>query len=348
MCAEPPAVDNDEIDSLHPFKNREMAKSEFLSKKIKNGISQIVEYATFASCILLALLMIGSALAYIYACYVDSYTIKVYKCIAFASLLFFGLGIILDKTRNLVTSVGLFAMGLGIYRAFMAARIYIPKSDTNLVVLVLFLLGVNVAISGYKYVTGKSRSRVSMKITTIILLLFNIIFVTYMIRVGLDYKTVCRTYPMTILTSLMYVIFILILDTKELRSRDWIEVHSNTLSRMRRTYFFDYKAKMATESAELLNTWNGERKGWKALDDGGPAEYELRIPFINGNGKSYIIAQIWKDYDGFFITISDHYDGTIIQASRMSVSGVEYEGNEFRIIAKDGTFTQFELVEEFE
>lgn len=338
----------DVIDSLHPFKNRELSRNEILANKFKSAMDRFVKRAIVISSLVMASLMVISALTFIYECFQYEYVINWYNCIAFAAMLFFGLGIILDKTRNIVTSIGLFAMGLGIYKAFIAFRFFIPRSDTNVIVYIIFILGINMAISGYKYVSGKSRSRVTLKISSLLLLSINILIVASMLRYGMDYRNLCKTYPMLILTSLMYVGFVTILDTEILRSRDWMEIHSNTISRMRRTYYLDSESKIATESAELLSSWNGERKGWMRVDDGGPAEYELRIPIINGSSKSYIIAQIWRDYDGFFITMSDHYDGTIIQASRMAIDSVEYEDDVFRINNKDGTFSQFELVEEFE
>lgn len=339
----------DVIDSLHPFKNRELSRDEILANKFKSAMNRFVQRAIVVSSLAMALLMVLSALTFIYDCiYKEYFIIKWYSCIAYAAMLFFGTGIILDKTRDIVTSVGLFAMGMGLYKAFIAFRLFIPRSDTNIVVFIIFVLGINMAVSGYKYVSGKSRARASLKVSSILLLIINIIIVASLLRYGMDYKTLCTEYPMLILTSLMYMVFFMILDTEILRSKDWMEVHSNTISRMRRTYYLDSGSKIATESAELLSSWNDERKGWMKIDDGGPAEYELRIPIINGNGKSYLIAQIWKEYDGFFITMSDHYDGTIIQASRMAVDSVEYEEGMFRINNKDGTFSQLELVEEFE
>lgn len=339
----------EDIDPLHPFKNRELSKEEILANQFKSSMGRFVDRAIVVSSLVMAALMVCSGLVFLYNCYFNEFfIIKWYGCIAYGAMFFFGLGIILDKSRDLVTTVGLYAMGMGLYKAFIAFRLFIPKSDTNITVAIIFVLGINMAISGWKYLTGKSRARGRMMLSSVLLLMINLIIIFSMARYGMDYRYICRTYPMVVLTSVMYVVFFMILDTRILRSRDWIEVHSNTLSRMRRTYYLDSKAKIATESAELLAGWNGERRYWTKIDDGGPAEYELRIPVINGNGKSYLIAQIWKDYDGFFITMTDHCDGTIIQASRMSVDSVEYDENNFRINNKDGTFSQFELVEEFE
>ena len=291
----------------------------------------------------IALLMILSAVVYVLRVHMGETGISPTVSIAFLALAAAGVLILTDDERSLPRSVGLYAVGLGIYRVFSVIGNIVPHSRLNIIYYVIIALGINMVISGRAYIKGSTRARRTMILSSSLLLLINMIFIIYLYQTGLSMYEIFIHYPMNFLLTALYFILILILDSDKLRRRDWLEVHGRTVDGIRRTYHLDRTASIYRSEWSVLSAGLSDVSGWDRVIDGGPAERECHISIRNGRGRSYITAQRWKGRDEMFVTICDHPGGTVIQAARLTITGIESEDDAVRLISPDGTFMQLTL-----
>lgn len=324
------------------------AQRRDISMTIYNGIHRGVGMAAYTANFVLALLMIAMAVYHAYTVLKDGSEIHVTAFIGYSVLMACGLVIIVDRKRDLPRSVGLYAIGIGLYRVFTSIPHLVPHSEINLAYYLIMAIGLNLSISGRAYLMGKSRARNTMMMGSIAFLLIATIMIIYLYSETKDIASVVRDHPNTVLQALMYFTFILILDSEKLRRLDWLEVHNRTLDGMRRTYHLQHDAHMLRSDAEMLMNGMNTCDGWMAVDDGGPVTREFHARIANGDGTTFIIAQRWVGSNNIYMTVSDHEDGTLIQASRLTVTGLELTDESVSFICSDGTLVSIALTEEFQ
>ncbi|MDO5861580.1 MAG: hypothetical protein Q4Q58_02105 [Thermoplasmata archaeon] len=290
---------------------------EWMRNGVRFGISRAVVLANYV----LAAMMVVAGFSYLVRVFVGHTDFHWAYMLAYASFAVCGTLIFVDKRRSLPRSVGMFAIGLGLFRIFSGLTYYRPHSYINLFVLAMFILGANLVVTGVYYRMGHSRAREYMIYTTVIMFFVYLAILLYIILGDTsflpmeffgDYEAVIT------MLVIMYPVFILILDSETLRQTDWSEIHNKTLDSVRRTYYLDPEAAISRRDAETLMAGFGDRAGWISLHDGGPAECEIRLP-IENKGRSVLIAQRWAGRDEMFVTMSDHWTGSIIQANRFAV-----------------------------
>ncbi len=302
-----------------------------------------VERSAIVVIVVIALLMILSAVVYVLRVHMGETDLSLTVSIAFLALAVAGILILTDDERDLPRSVGFYAVGLGIYRVFSVIGNIVPHNRFNIVYYVLIALGINMVISGRAYIKGSTRARKTMIASSSLLLLANMIFIIYLYQMGMSMYEIFMHYPMNFLLTALYFILILILDSDKLRRRDWLEVHGRTVDGIRRTYHLDRTASIYRSEWSVLSAGLSDVSGWDPVIDGGPAERECHVSIRNGRGRSYITAQRWKGRGEMFVTICDHPGGTVIQAARLTVTGIESEDDAVRLISPDGTFMQLTL-----
>lgn len=319
-----------------------------LQDRLYNGFHSMVDHAIVYANFILAFLMVAIAVAFAIRSMNGLVPFKVTLLIANISLFVCGLLILLDRDRSLPTSVGLVAIGLGLYRVFTAASLFVYHSYFNIIWLVMVILGLNTMLSGRAYLKGKTRARVTMILAMSLLTLINILFIVYMYVESKDVGAILENYPHFVLLTVMYVIFIIILDSEKLRSRDWMEVHERTMAGICRTYHIDSDAEIECADAQALVRGIRDRCGWDSVADGGPVLHEHHSLIKNHRGISYLIAQEWAGADVIYVTMADCDSGTILQSSRFQVSEAELDDGSLRLISPDGSMVQIAVVEEFQ
>lgn len=312
-------------------------------EKTYDLVRHAVERSAIVVIVAMAFLMIMAAIIYMLRIHLGDVNMTVTKSIAFIALAVAGILILTDDERSLARSVGLYAIGLGTYRVFSVIGNLVPHGRFNIIYYVLMALGINMMISGRAYIKGSTRARNTMIVSSSLLLLANMIFIVYLYQMGSTMYEIFRQYPMNFLLTGLYFILILILDSDKLRRRDWLEVHGRTVDGIRRTYHLDRTASIYRSEWGVLSAGLSDMSGWDPVADGGPAESECHVSIRNGRGRSYITAQRWKDRSEMFVTICDHPGGTVIQAARLTVTGIESEDDAVRLISPDGTFMQLTL-----
>ncbi len=302
-----------------------------------------VERSAGIAIVAIAFLMILSAVIYVLRIHMGEIEPTISKILAFLSLTVAGILILTDDERSLPRSVGFYAIGLGFYRALSVVGNLVPHGRLNIIYYVMMALGINMVISGRAYIKGATRARKTMIASSSALLVINMLFIIYLYHGGSSMYEIFMSYPMNFMLTILYFILILILDSDKLRRLDWLEVHGRTVDGIRRTYHLDGNATIYRSDWAVLGSGLSDVSGWDPVTDGGPAERECHVSIRNGRGRSYITAQRWKGRDEMFVTISDHPGGTIIQAARLTITGIETEDDDIRLFSPDGTFMQLQL-----
>ena len=305
----------------------------------------MVDTASILANVVMALLMVAMFVAYVFNVVHGTAELKVMNVLGYTALGVCGLAILLDRERDLPRSAGMFAIGMGTYRALTAISYLKFHSYSNVVFLVMLALGLNMALSGRSYLKGRSRSRVTMLASTLLMLLVNVLFLIYMYYSLGGIEPIMEEYPQYVVLVAMYAVFIMMLDSEKLRNLDWLEVHSRSMAEICRTYQLDPGAEIEREDARMLAEGFRSFGVWPVMDDGGPVEEEVVVRFKNRGGLTYVVFQRWNG--SVYATMADHGSGTILQASRFLVDSMDFDEGMFSIMASDGTLINVVVVEEF-
>lgn len=330
----------------------EKSKRKTSEDKAVDAVHSALDKVAYCANFVMALLMVLMSIDYFYSALTGSNDLKVTASIGNIILLVCGAIIIADKKRSLPRSVGVYAVGMGLYRAFSVMGNLHPRSeidyiDTNIIYLVIIAVGLNMAVSGRAYLKGASRARITMMYSAMAMFLICAISLIYLYATNdHDLTYLVQNYGRYIILALMYLTYILILDTEKLRRLDWLEVHNRSLGGITRTYHLAADAAIEEYEAHRLAEGMSSEKGWIPVSDGGPARIEMRAPIWNGTGLSYLTAQKWHGSDNIYLTMSDHEDGTLIQATRLVVDGIEMRERKLRLSVSDGTVIELDIVEE--
>lgn len=325
----------------------EKSKRKTSEDKAVDAVHSALDKVAYCANFIMALLMVLMSIQYFYSAFTSANTLKVTASIGNIILLVCGAIIVADKKRSLPRSVGVYAVGMGLYRAFSVMGNLRPHSDTNLIYFVIIIVGLNMAVSGRAYLKGESRARITMMYSAMAMFLICAIGLIYLYATnGHDLTYLFHNYGRYVILALMYMTYILILDTEKLRRLDWLEVHNRTLGGITRTYHLAADAAIEEYEARRLTEGMSSEKGWIRVSDGGPARIEMRAPIWNGTGLSYLTAQKWHGSDSIYLTMSDHEDGTLIQATRLVLNDIEIRGSRLRLSVSDGTMIELDIVEE--
>ncbi|MDO5852695.1 MAG: hypothetical protein Q4Q62_01270 [Thermoplasmata archaeon] len=314
---------------------------------MRNGVRFAVDRSVVLANYVLAAMMVGAGVAYFLRVAFFDANFLWPTALAYGSFAVCGSLIFLDKRRSLPRSVGMFAIGLGLFRIFSALVYYRPHSYINLFVLAVIILGSNMVLTGAYYRRGYSRAREYMLMITAIMFFIYLSVLLYT-TIGdtslIPSSMLANIRPLLIMMVIIYPVFVLILDSETLRQKDWVEVRNRTLDRVRRTYYLQPDASISKRDADILLAGFGDRKGWLDVRDGGPAECEVRVP-IENHGMSVLIAQRWAGRDEMFITMSDHWTGSIVQATRFAVTEAFVADGHLTLNCPDGKFMRIAVKE---
>ena len=241
--------------------------------------------------ILAALMVAFGAVQLIYA-YTDEYTTLTWLlALSYIVMLVGGAVIILDRNRNLLRAVGIYALALGFYRFIFSFPSIEPGNPYGMVSIVVCALAINLMISGRSYLKGVSRGRRLAMISTFLLLMVYVTLFITLMHAGLGLVDCMKLMPGAFVMSIMYAFFIGILDSEELRSSDILAIHNDTLDKIRCIQYTDPRTSIPRETALVLAKVFEDRSDWHPVDDGGPAECEYRFVIENKGKGSEVLMQ---------------------------------------------------------
>ncbi len=294
------------------------AYTQLVNRFVHHSVEFVFKFYNF----ILAALMVVYSLEELYQVHIYSefFTYEWYEIGRYLILLLGGSIILLDRNRNLLRSVGIYALSLGGYRFLSAAPKIHAGSMEGVLYLAITILAINLMISGRSFLRGVSRNRISLILCTLVLFLINLSTIVFMIHLGGTLNDVIQTMPGVVIMCVLYLFYIGLLDSEVLCASDVLAIHNETLNKIRRTQYTDPESTISEEDALVLSRSFEDRSDWAQVLDGGPVECEYRFRMKNVDGVSEILVQKWVGSDELYFTISDHLDGTLIQAHRFSAT----------------------------
>ncbi len=232
-----------------------------------------------------------------------------------------GLFIIFDPKRNLMRSVGFYALSLGIARIIASFPMLGSPSDLPFIVaIVMVVMGANLVYSGYSYLQDVSRGRFGMTLGSAALALIMAAALVSYVVAGDELEIDVTDIIVTVVYLIQYLLILVIMDSDEFRFSSWEEKSVRKMDDMRVMYTLTPGMYIPREDAKAIKHMFDDRSSWSEVDDGGPVECEKRLRLAEDKVTAVMIMQKWKDSDRIYFTVSTNDDGTILQANRFSVT----------------------------
>ena len=295
-----------------------------LDRYVHRFADVLLDFSNFA----LASLMAIYAAVKLATAYTDEFIELTWTlALSYIVMLVGGIAILADANRNLLRSVGIYALALGFHRFISAAPNVGPGSVIGLGYLVICVLGLNLMVSGRSYLRGVSRGRRTVMFSTFLILMCYLTQYIMLMRMGFSIEECISSSPGEAVMCVMYAVFIGIVDSEPLRSSDILEIHNEALNGLRCTQFTDPEVRISRGTAEILAAAFTDRSAWTPVSDGGPAECEFRFTVDNRDRKSEVLVQKWEGSESLYFTVSDNLDGTVLQAYRFEADSVYTDGD---------------------
>lgn len=235
--------------------------------------------------------------------------------------IFNALLIMTDHRRSFIRSVGLYAFSMGVTRiGFAIPLIKSGVAPTMAMGWLIFILASNLVISGYTLLSGTVRGRFGMMAGSSVMLLLYLEYFALLMFVGFDIKDILSEYTTQVIACAMYGLLVWLLDTDEIRYGDKLTRHIAILQSIDNTYRAVELMSIGASDARILT--DPEFKGWKVVEDGGPAEREFRFVSASRLGTSHVTVQKWKDSDDLYFTVCAHEGGATVMAERFPVKRI--------------------------
>ena len=312
-----------------------------MDRRVTQGVRQTVDVALVKVNIVLAAMMMIFSILEIYTDFNNGNPNPVHILGDIAMIVCAAL-IILDRDRNLLRTTGLMAVGIGAYRIFMHVTALRPHDIYALPPLIIVILGFNLIYSGTRYIKGIARGRVTLIASmTGMVAMMSTMFIMLMMM-GLPLLDCIKMMPNVFAMIALYIMYIGVLDSEPLRTRDLIEIQNKALDGMRRTTTQSPGTGVYEDEAEIILKTFTDKSDWTRIDDGSPVECEYHFRIGDGNEWSYVTMQKWKDSETVHITVSDHDRGTLIHAYRFDADSLLMDGedvvnsNHITFVGKEG------------
>ena len=263
--------------------------------------------------------------------------------LAYIVMLVAGIFTICIGREDLVRTIGLYALTLGLTRALIRYdQLMQDYSLTNLLIrLPMMLLALNLMYTGVSFMGGRVIRRMSMMATTLIMAGVNMTLIMFVMLSGEEIG-IQVDLPMLFIEAVMYMALIALLDSDQIRYGTSDGKHIRHLDRIRASYRIDKDSHISTAAADCLLKREGSL--WKNIDDD-VVKKEMTFTVSGRSIDSTIIAQIWKGHEQMYLSVVQK-EGTIVYANRMKIDAIESDGKTISFYGKDGSDFRFLIEDE--
>lgn len=263
-------------------------------------------------------------------------------------LILFGLFMILDPKKNNMRAIGLYALAIGSGRLLRGLSDATAESDAVFATgMIMIALGGSLMICGYNYFKGISKNAYMMTMIAYVILMAYVLIIIYGIYVGADIWTYILDNSDMVSFIIMYAVYILVLTSPEVTCNMPMERILRSIDDIRSVSGISGDLGItSSDLSEITNGLNGT-PSWSAVADG-PVEYETSIK-LSGTDNTFMVLQKWKGEKPIYITMSADPDGTLIQASRFTVTdivpenGTMEECDHIRLYGPDGMVARLKI-----
>ena len=298
----------------------------------RQRLRRIMRKVPTVMCMAMGLLMIAYGLIRVYL--IDGFDVIDSKFVTNVIMIAGGIFLTIYWRRSLIRAIGIYAISLGLSRI---AIFYDQIQNGNLVTVIpcciLILIAVNLVLTGISFAMGKAVKRKAMMCTTLLMLGFNLVYLTTLVVVAGGIIDLSPTfYVNNIFGAAMYVVLFYLLDSEEVRYGTYDGRHVRYMDRVRNSNRLDHITWIPKDAAEaLLDPGNSL---WKPLSSG-PADAEFAFLIGGKSITAHVIVQIWQNDPRIHFTVHAE-QGSIITANRFSADVISREDDQLRIISKDG------------
>jgi|GEM_PF-6661774 len=257
--------------------------------------------------------------------------------------------ILFDPKKNVWRAIGFYAMSIGLTRLISSYSMISSIDPTSLAFgLITLLMGVNILISGYRYMNDTTRGRVGMMASTWMLLTLQLVilvmyFQTWKLMGSIEMSNIAQS----VILMIQYITLIIIMDTDEIRYNTITEKVSTRLQSAMMASNVERKFELDRKNAYVLKHMFDDKSSWNQITNDGPIESEKRLTIKDGRVQTNMILQKWKDSENIHVTMVNDGSGTIVAATRFSVSDIicdSEDDDSFRSIRLfDGNKIQMQL-----
>ncbi len=232
--------------------------------------------------------------------------------------------ILFDPKKNVWRAIGFYAMSIGLSRLISSFSMILSIDPVSLTMgLITLFMGVNILFSGYRYINDTTRGRIGMMFGTWMLLALQLAMVlmyfqTWKLMGTIEIKDIMPS----VVLMVQYITLLIILDTDEIRYSTITEKVSTRLQSAMMASNIERMFELDRKNAAVLKHMFDDRTSWDQISDEGPAELERRLTIKKGRIQTNMILQKWKDSEKIHVTIINDGSGTIVAATRFSVSDV--------------------------
>ena len=300
-------------------------------QEFKSRMLHFYEVFPMAIAIVMGALMVIRGSWQLYGAIVNGGTIP--NMAAFIIMAVAGAFIIIVGRKDLVRTVGLYALTLGLTRVLMRLDIITNPSSNILSVIfnwVLFLLALNLIYTGVSFARGKVIRRASMMATTFAFIGLNVVMMMVPLA-AFGIQTLDNTTRF--IEVVMYIVLILMLDAESIRFGTSDGKHARHLDRVRASYRAEPWAFITPDEAENLLSGTGPM--WREVGDG-IVEREMVLRVSGRDIETTVVVQKWCGEDILRFNVTPN-SGTIVFANKLAVERIVRDGDRIRFYGRDGT-----------
>lgn len=250
--------------------------------------------------------------------------------IAVVIQIFLGTLILIDFSNSYNRVIGLYAISVSINRiSDNLSSLGAFRGIGFVYSLVMMVIAINLMYTGYSYMKGRSRSRVGMMCSSMIMLALTLSEVYYDATMyDIPVGELFTTYLTAWIMCALYLILFVMVGSERARNNMPLAKDLRVFSQVRRLDVNEPSVYITRREARELVKAFDDRSGWSDVTDGGPAEKEIRCTLYNSLAEeTSMVVQKWRGPDRIYISIAEPSDGSMLNAYRMSIDSISPDGS---------------------
>ncbi len=234
---------------------------------------------------------------------------------------------------------------------------YMPNLMSDSIYLYLFgivmlILSINLIARGVSFYRGDPRNIITTTVCILaFVLLYSVLFALTLYYSEGPLLDMALSQTELILSIFLYLVFLGILDTSEIRTRSGSERIDEGINSVRRGYCASENTCISDTEAETIRNGFSDMGGWSVIDDQSPVSHEYTFIISGEFSNSEVTVQRWKGSEELYFTIADSFRGSVLFARRFSanrctvVTDPSDEDNSWLYLYdRKGSFLRFRIV----
>lgn len=262
-----------------------------------------------------------------------------------------GAAILLWRRITLTNTAAIYLISVGSGRFVISITYMFSEFSIIFYVgVVLFCLAINMMVSGVFYLCGVARNRTNTMLSVAgLVILYSVILLVAIRSTGDVLVTLGDNFSM-VLQIVMYFMLLALLDTDSVRRNSPMEHVDACIGSAAACICASKDTIVSEEEAEEICRGFSDPSGWEEVNDGGPATYQYIFELSGCDQTMNVLVQRWAGSSKLYFTIARNFEGSLVNANRLSVSYYSLEGDSvkdspgIRLYSDDGTFIRFAIL----